>query len=420
MHCIDFVPTHWRHSLSVSIWLMVLLLPMSTVPSRSFAAPTAWYKQFEPQLAARVERNEAIEVLVLLDDTDEQVAEQQENQGRSRLFEASKDTYRQRIDRRTGRMKALKAAVSSEIADADLQVLTDYPVLPMVHMRISSAGALEKLARNRKVLSIDENRPRQKFLVQSLPLIERTNAQIATSTGKNATVAVLDTGVNYKHAVFGACSAPGDTCKVVYAQDFAAADGALDDDGHGTNVAAIVLGVAPDARIAALDVFRTDGYAYDSDLIKAINWCVTNKATYNIAAINMSLGSGRYYAPVTPNDTWGTAIQRAVDVGIAVVAASGNNGYTNSMSLPAAYANVVSVGAVYDSNMGGVRWSACSDSSTFADKVTCFSNSASFLTVLAPGAIITAADIAMGGLPRQLRTWLAQSQSCGALIQATM
>ncbi|WP_448873256.1 S8 family serine peptidase [Desulfobulbus propionicus] len=47
--------------------------------------------------------------------------------------------------------------------------------------------------------------------------------------------------------------------------------------------------------------------------------------------------------------------------------------------------------------MGGVRWSACSDSSTFADKVTCFSNSASFLTVLAPGAIITAADIAMGG-----------------------
>jgi uncharacterized repeat protein (TIGR02543 family) len=210
-------------------------------------------------------------------------------------------------------------------------------------------------------------------------------------------VAVLDTGVNYVNGVFGSCSTPGGNCRVAYAQDFASSDGQLDDNGHGTNVAAIVLGVAPAAKIAALDVFRTDGYAYSSDIINAINWCITNKTTYNIASINMSLGGGRYYSPVDPSDSWGTAIQRAINTGILVAAASGNATYTDSMGIPAAYSNVVSVGAVYDASLGGVAWSGCSDFSTFADKVTCFSNSASFLTLLAPGAIINAADISMGG-----------------------
>jgi uncharacterized repeat protein (TIGR02543 family) len=51
----------------------------------------------------------------------------------------------------------------------------------------------------------------------------------------------------------------------------------------------------------------------------------------------------------------------------------------------------------YDANLGGVSWSDCNDNSTFADKVTCFSNSAPFLTLLAPGAIVNAAGISMSG-----------------------
>jgi uncharacterized repeat protein (TIGR02543 family) len=46
---------------------------------------------------------------------------------------------------------------------------------------------------------------------------------------------------------------------------------------------------------------------------------------------------------------------------------------------------------------GGGSWSDCNDISTFADKVTCFSNSAPFLTLLAPGAIVNAAGISMSG-----------------------
>ncbi|MGB0127799.1 MAG: S8 family serine peptidase, partial [Rhodocyclaceae bacterium] len=64
---------------------------------------------------------------------------------------------------------------------------------------------------------------------------------------------------------------------------------------------------------------------------------------------------------------------------------------------PACTPGAVSVGAVYSGNFGGVGWGACTDSTTAADKVTCFSNSASFLSVLAPGAIITAGGVSLGG-----------------------
>lgn len=384
---------------SIIAWFgLMMMLLFNTMPSASLAAPTSWPKLYSPRVAERVDRNETVEVLVLLDDATEQVEEaREEAAGQTKLFRARGSEYQQRVLKRKQRMSALKEKVAAEVIDANLEVAADYSVLPIMHVRINSARALEKLSQNKKILSIDENRANKTWLTQSLPLIERDSPQVASYTGANTTVAVLDTGVDYSRSAFGSCSVPGDSCKVVYAQDFASADNALDDHGHGTNVAAIVLGVAPGAKIAALDVFHSNGYAYTSDIINAINWCVANKAVYNIASINMSLGGGQFTSPVNPIDSWGVAIQRAVDAGIVVVAASGNDGYISSMGTPAAYSNVVSVGAVYDANLGGVQWSTCTDAATVADKVTCFSNSASFLTMLAPGAIINAADVVMGG-----------------------
>ncbi len=96
--------------------------------------------------------------------------------------------------------------------------------------------------------------------------------------GAGTSVAVLDTGVDYTLAAFGTCTAPGapaGTCKVAYAQDFAPDDSILDDvDGHGTNVSGIVVGVAPDTKILGLDVFSTDGSAYYSDILSALDWVI--------------------------------------------------------------------------------------------------------------------------------------------------
>jgi subtilisin family serine protease len=390
---------------SISVWFTRLLA--SVVLAASAAALGQPNVRVPAAVSAVVENavlaNQSVEVLVLLDDSEETAFEKSIAVSAAALHELAAPAYAQRMADRKVLLDDLKAKLRASVAGPDLDVLSDYPVLPIMHMRVRSPMALTRLAQHGKVRSIDEDRANRHMLAESLPLIEQPAAAAAGNRGAGATIAILDTGVDYTRSVFGSCAAPGGACKVAHAQDFAADDGALDDDGHGTNVAGIALGVAPDARIAALDVFRVDGLAYTSDIISAINWSISQKATYNISSINMSLGGGRHFSAVSPTDSWGVAIQNAVNAGITVVAAAGNDAYADSISLPAAYSNVLSVGAVYDANVGSRTYRRsngtvlCEDSSTSADKVVCFSNSASFLSLLAPGAMISAAGIQMAG-----------------------
>ncbi len=336
-------------------------------------------------VADRAARHQPVDVLIVMDDT------VQQQQLRSMVGPLAagrregRDHDRRILETRRQLMAALKDDVLLAASEPDLELLADYDNLPIVHARIRSARALQNLRRQGRIKSIDAVVQVRPTLAESLPLINQPAMQALGHTGAGTTVAVLDTGVDFTRAAFGSCSAPGGSCKVAVAQDFATPDGQRDSGNyHGTNVAGIVLGVAPGARVAALDVFESNGSAYSNVIINAINWCITNRATYNIAAINMSLGGGRYYAALAPTDAWGTAIANAVAAGIVVVAASGNDGYTTSMGAPAAYSNVVSVGAFYDAG-GSVN------------QITSFSNSASFLTMVAPGSMITAAGIAMQG-----------------------
>jgi hypothetical protein len=83
------------------------------------------------------------------------------------------------------------------------------------------------------------------------------------------------------------------------------------------------------------------------------------------------------------------------------IVSSGNDGFSDGIANPACTPEAVSVGAVYDANVGGRTWTSpepdCTDSVTAADKVVCFSNSASFLTLLAPGALTTVTGATVAG-----------------------
>ncbi|MCG3024146.1 S8 family serine peptidase, partial [Escherichia coli] len=83
--------------------------------------------------------------------------------------------------------------------------------------------------------------------------------------------------------------------------------------------------------------------------------------------------------------------------GVLPVVAAGNSAKSNAISYPACLQGAVSVGAVYDSNIGRVMYSSCTDSSSYADKVACFSNSSANLTLLAPGVRISGGGIVMSG-----------------------
>lgn len=278
-----------------------------------------------------------------------------------------------------------------------LTVVREYDQLPLSVVSVTTEQNLGELIADPNVAGVYDDELYQHTLAQSLPLIGQPTAAANGFTGAGTTVAVLDTGLDYTLSDFGHCTAPGTPsgCRVPYVHDFATDDGALDANGHGTNVAAIVAGVAPGASVLGLDVFNGSG-AYSSDIIAAINWCIQNRATYNIVAMNMSLGSGGS-TTTCGSDVFASAITSAKQVGILSAVASGNNGYSNMISSPACTPDAVSVGAVYDATMSGLAYSNCSDASPAADQITCFSNSASFLSLLAPGAMITAGGHTMAG-----------------------
>ncbi|SSV32615.1 S8 family peptidase [Acinetobacter nosocomialis] len=285
---------------------------------------------------------------------------------------------------------------------AGVQVLRDYNNLPIAFYRISNKEALVDLLNDPNVKAVYPNRINQATTMESLPLINQPQANTKGFNGTGSSVAVLDTGVNYLHSDFGctAVNSPSSTCRVVYAFDSAPDDGSLDDNGHGSNVSAIVSKVATKTKIIGIDVFRS-GSAYDSDILAGINWAVNNAKTYNIKAINLSLGiPGVKYKSECSNSSYATAFANARAAGVVPVVASGNDAFPDGISSPACVAGAVRVGAVYDSNIGGVSWGnpvKCSDPTTAADKVACFSNGGSLVTLLAPGAMITAGGYTMGG-----------------------
>ena len=289
-----------------------------------------------------------------------------------------------------------KAGVEDRARDLGLALELAWDQLPIIPVTVPSIDELAPLLDDPRVVSASPDRLHTTFDAQSLALIGQPASVAAGRTGAGTTVAVLDTGVDFTRAPFG-CTAPGvpAACKVAVARDFARDDGARDPSGHGTNVAGIVLAVAPGARVLGLDVF--DGAtASSSTILSAYNWVLQNRVAYNVAAINLSLGGNRATAPC-PGDALAVAFQTGRNAGVVTTVASGNDGALDATAWPACAPAAVSVGAVYDAAVGALTYSRCADPVTAADRVACFSNTAPFLTLLAPGALIDAAGYRMAG-----------------------
>ena len=121
----------------------------------------------------------------------------------------------------------------------------------------------------------------------------------------------------------------------------------VDRVGHGTHVIGTicangsnVTGVAPDAQIYVLKAINRTGTGKLSWVVNAIKYAIELK----VDIISMSLGISENSAKLEK------AIKEAVNNNIAVVCAAGNEGDGNSdsfeYSYPAAYIDVISVGAV--------------------------------------------------------------------------
>lgn len=297
------------------------------------------------------------------------------------------------------RYAATKTSVENAVVGSDAKRVHDYKYLPLSSWTLSSTAALDRLEAQSDVIAVHENISLHTDSVSDLSFISQPQVASAGETGAGTTIAVIDGGLgsNYlNYSDFGSCTAvntPSSTCRVVYNKDFY--PNASSETTHGTNVSAIALGVAGGAKLAMFDVFNGTS-ASAADIITAIDDVAADQTTYNIVALNMSLGDGTSNASQCSSSVFASALEALSNYGIIAVVAAGNSGSKTGLSNPACVPGVVSVGAVYDASYGTVSWVASADSggsctdSSAADMVTCFSQSASYLTVLAPGTFVIA------------------------------
>ncbi|MRG86202.1 S8 family serine peptidase [Salinibacillus xinjiangensis] len=163
-------------------------------------------------------------------------------------------------------------------------------------------------------------------------------------TGKGVKVGVIDTGIDYEHPDLAN----------VYQGGYDLVD--FDDDPmetlpeqgaatlHGTHVAGIIAangemkGVAPNAEIHSYRALGPGGVGSSVGIIAAIERAVED----GMDIINLSLGS----TVNSPDWPTSVAVNKAIDMGVAVVIANGNEGPGKwTVSSPATSVKALSVGA---------------------------------------------------------------------------
>lgn len=156
------------------------------------------------------------------------------------------------------------------------------------------------------------------------------------------TLAIIDTGVDTGHPEFAG--------RVVAGYDYVNNDSSpLDDNGHGTSCAGIALGAGNNAqgiagvawgvKLMALKVLNASGSGSYTAVASGINFAADNGAKI----LSLSLGG-------PASSTLQTAVNYAVNTrGCAMFAATGNAN-ASSLDYPAAYSNVISVGALSPCN----------------------------------------------------------------------
>ena len=191
--------------------------------------------------------------------------------------------------------------------------------------------------------SIQSENEIKTYIENSVPYVGGEIPRMDGIDGAGIKIAIIDTGVDFNHPdLFGW----GPDGKVVGGHNFIQEDQLpIDNNGHGTKVAGVIaadgitLGVAPKAKILAYKVSE-DGEGVSSELImKAIKKAVEDKADI----INISLGVN------ITNSKIDSAVNHALDNGIFVVTAAGNDGpKLKTIGSPGRNFGSVTVGATYN------------------------------------------------------------------------
>jgi subtilisin family serine protease len=315
--------------------------------------------------------------------------------------------------------------------------LKRFEFIPYMALETNAAG-VDHLRASEDVVSITEDIPLPATLAESVPLIGAPTAWAAGFSGAGQVVAILDTGVDKTHpflagkVVSEACfstssftQSSSSVCPAGAQESTSLGSGVnctVSGCDHGTHVAGIAAGkgtsfsgVARDANIIAIQVFsRFDSFqacsssgsppcvlSFVSDQIKGLERVFALRSSFNIAAVNMSLGGGQFSSNCD-SEPQKAIIDSLRSVNIATVIASGNSSFKSALGSPACISSAISVGSTGDGS-----------GATTLDTVSSFSNSASFLNLLAPGNLIRS-SVPGGGFANFQGTSMAAPHVTGA------
>jgi len=178
------------------------------------------------------------------------------------------------------------------------------------------------------------------------------------ATGAGVKACIVDSGIDLEHGDFANLNLAG-------WKDFINGQATpYDDHGHGTSMAGLLVangwlkGIAKNVDLFVAKALQKDGSGDDAVVAEAIDWCVTSGAH----VISLSLGGAPNLLPFTIGDgrSSGDAANDAIDAGIYVVAAAGNDGGPDDdgdVAHPSSEPGVISVGGVTSL---GTHWTGSS------------------------------------------------------------
>ncbi|WP_099157815.1 S8 family peptidase [Virgibacillus ndiopensis] len=194
---------------------------------------------------------------------------------------------------------------------------------------------------------------------EGVTMIQAPEVWEEAEKGSGNVVAIIDTGCQIDHPDLKQRIIDGKNFSSDYNGD---QDNYEDNNGHGTHVAGTIAasskqengisGVAPNANLLIVKVLNGQGSGDYQWIIDGINYAIDWEGPNGekVRTISMSLGG--------PNDVpeLYKAVKRALDAGIPVVCAAGNEGDarsdTNEFAYPGAYNEVIQVGAInFDKNI---------------------------------------------------------------------
>ncbi|HKQ98150.1 MAG TPA: S8 family serine peptidase [Candidatus Polarisedimenticolia bacterium] len=228
------------------------------------------------------------------------------------------------------------------------------------------AGALQDLVDDPEVERVSLDVPVRAFLDIAMRAVRADVARQALPglDGRGVGIALVDTGV----ALHPDLVRSKNPLKPIEVEIVGREPGFADPFGHGTHVAGILngnglesstpesfrtfRGMAPGARLISIRALQADGTGLTSDVLQAIDWAVKFRRTYNIRVLNLSLGHPVYESYTT--DPLCRAAKNAVQAGIVVVTAAGNDGRIGTgfgtIVSPGNEPSVITVGAMDDND----------------------------------------------------------------------